>query len=60
MDSRKKAIMRERSTGYLTFQQKQKNECLVCLGLNSDHVRPCRLNGTDHVLVLLSHLLVEP
>jgi hypothetical protein len=60
MDSKKKAIMREHSTGYLTFQHKQKNEDLVCLGLNADHVRPCRLSRPDHVLVSLSFILVDP
>jgi len=59
MDSGKKAIMREHSTGYLTVQHKQKSEDLVCLGLNSDHVRPCRLNRPDHILVSLSYLLID-
>jgi len=58
MDSGKKAIMREHITGQL--EHTQKNEDFMCLGLNSDHVRPCRLNRPDHILVSLSYLLVDP
>ena len=36
-----------------------KNDDLVCPGLNSDHVRPCRLNRPDHILVSFSYFLVD-
>jgi len=50
----------ERTQDRLTYNWAYtKNEDLVCPGLNSDHVRPCRLNRPDHILVSLSYLLVD-